>query len=133
MEEKDEWVFYAQIDWNCPKNNKFNVDTRDFHCGYSWKDKPHPDYSKISKYDHFFFTEKELKELLDRLFTESGGNGEWRYIELESKDNRVLNWKLKYLRIWRTDKGFIVCNSDEIAIPKHILSNKIDLESLNFV
>jgi hypothetical protein len=29
MEPKNHWVFFKEIDWECPKNNKFNVDTRE--------------------------------------------------------------------------------------------------------
>jgi hypothetical protein len=130
MEEKDEWVFFREIDWNCPKNNRFNVDTRDFHSGYLWDGTPHKDYAKIYKYEHFFFTEVELKELLESLFVNSGGFEEWRCLSLISTDNRVLNWNLKYLRIFRTEKGFIVCNSKYEAIPKGVLNSPVDKELL---
>lgn len=131
MEPQDEWIFFKDIDWNCPKNNRFNVDTRDFHVGYTFEKEPHRDWSTISRYDHFFFTETQLKELISRLFEESGGPGEWRLIGLVSTDERVKNWRLKYLRIWRTDLGFIVCNSDNIAILKTILESKVDQRYLN--
>lgn len=54
MEEKDEWVFFREIDWNCPKNNSFSIDTRDFHCGYKWKDVPHNDFDTLKKISSFF-------------------------------------------------------------------------------
>jgi hypothetical protein len=130
MEEQDEWVFYKDIDWNDVNFNRFNVDTRDFHCGYNLTKEIHKDYSTISKYDKFFFTEDELKALLDRLFEESGGVKEWRMLSLKSIDERVLNWNIKYLRIWRTEKGFVVCNSNHEAIPKHILSCEVNKEHL---
>ena len=130
MDEKDEWVFFREIDWNCPKNNRFNVDTRDFHSGYLWSDKPHKDYAKLCKYEHFFFTESELKELLESLFINSGGFEEWRCLTLIATDNRVLNWNIKYLRIFREEKGFIVCNSNYEAIPKDILKLPVDKKLL---
>lgn len=126
MEPQDKWVFFKDIDWNCPKNNQFNVDTRDFHVGYTFTDEPHKDWSIISRYDRFFFTEPQLKELINRLFEESGGPGEWRMMDLVANDQRVKNWSLKYLRILRTDRGFIVGNSDHVAIPKDILNAKVD-------
>ena len=49
MEQQKEWVFFQDIDWNCEKNNRFNVDTRDFHVGYNFNDKLHKDWSTISK------------------------------------------------------------------------------------
>jgi hypothetical protein len=131
MIEQNEWVYFKEIDWNCPNNNRFNVDTRDFHCGYRFEKKTHPDWKTISKYDNFFFTEHELKSEIRRLFDESGGDGEWRYLDLEHLDPRVRNWRLKYLRIWRTEKGFVICNSDDKAIPKSILSSKVDQKYLH--
>jgi hypothetical protein len=125
MEEKDEWVFFKDIDWNCPKNNRFNIDTRDFHSGYNFNENLHKDWSVISKYPRFFFTEEELKSELERLYTESGGKGKWRMLDLVANDKRTSNWMLKYLRIWRTEKGFLVCNSENIAIPKDVLNNKV--------
>ena len=131
MEEKNEWVFFKDIDWSCQKNNRFNIDTRDFHCGYNFKDELHPDYQTISKYDKFFFTEDELKSEIERLYIESGGKGKWRMLTLDCNDNRVDNWAMKYLRIWRTEKGFIICNSENKAIPKNILSNSVNQEYLH--
>ena len=130
MEEKDEWVFFKEIDWNCPKNNRFNVDTRDFHCGYLFDDKEHEDITTLNKYPNFFFTEQELKSELERLYTESGGEGEWRCLDLTSNDSRVTNWGLKYLRIYRTEKGFIICNSYHKAINKTLLSCSVNQEVL---
>ena len=126
MEPQNEWIFFKNIDWNCPKNNQFSVDTRDFHVGYTFTDEPHMDWSTIHKYDHFFFIESQRKELVNRFFEESGGPGEWRLMDLVSTDERVKNWRLKYLRILRTDRGFIVGNSDHVAIPKDILNAGVD-------
>jgi hypothetical protein len=126
MEKQNEWVFFKDIDWNCQKNNNFNIDTRDFHVGYNFNEKPHKDWLTISKYNHFFLTENELKEVLNRLFEESGGVGEWRMMDLIADDNRVRNWNLKYLRIYRTEKGFLVCNSEHQAIRKELLNSKVD-------
>ena len=113
-----------------PEKNRFNIDTRDFHCGYRFDEKQHPDFETLSKYNKFFFTENELKSELERLYIESGGKGEWRMMDLESNDNRVTNWNLKYIRVHRTDKGFLVCNSDEKAIPKELLSCQVNQEYL---
>ena len=130
MKEQDEWVFFEDIEWNDIENNRFNIDTRDFHCGYFLKDEEHPDWKKIRNYEHFFFTQKELEQLIERLYNESGGKGKWRSISLVSHDEKVLNWNLKYIRIWRTDKGFIVCNSDNKACSKKTLSAKVNQEYL---
>lgn len=128
MEPKDHWVFFKEIDWECPKNNKFNVDTRDFHCGYHWDDEGHPDISTLKNYPHFFLTKDELITLLDRYYTESGGEAEWRFFSLE---NYRMGWDLKYLRIFRTDMGFIVCNSNNKALKKEVLDGKVYQELLH--
>lgn len=130
MEEKEEWVFFKEIDWDCPKNNRFNIDTRDFHCGYNWTDESHPDYHKIEKLEKFFFTKEELVSEIERLFNESSGIGKWRMLQLICSDARVVGWNLKYLRVWRTDKGFLICNRDNRAIPKDIISCKVNQEYL---
>jgi hypothetical protein len=131
MVEQDEWVFFRDIDWKCPNNNRFNVDTRDFHCGYNFNKSPHKDIETLKKYKHFFYSEIELKEVIERLFVESGGVGEWRCLNLESNDSRVVNWNLKYLRIFRHDEQYIICNSNNEAIPKDILNLKVNQEFLH--
>ncbi len=131
MEHQDSWVQFDAIEWNDPKFNKFNIDTRDFHVGYVFKKERHPEYNTISKYPRYFYTEEEVKTQIERLYTESGGEGEWRMLELESKDERVLNWNMKYIRIWRTDLGFIVCNQQDRAIPKEMLALPVHQEYLH--
>src|SRR3990167_4455208 len=121
MKEQEEWIPFTEIDWNDKENNQFNIDTRDFHCGYRFVKEPHKDFNTIKNYPHFFHTEQEVKELIQRLFEESGSKKEWRMLSLISNDQRVLGWDLKYLRIYRTDLGLIVCNKQHLAIPKDIL------------
>lgn len=72
MKEQDEWVFFKDIDFECPNFNRFNIDTRDFHCGYTLSDKSHKDILTLRK-GNFFLTLEELQETLDRFFEESGG------------------------------------------------------------
>lgn len=130
MEMQNKWVFFEQVDFLCTENNRFNIDTRDFHCGYFYSDDAHPDIETISKYDKFFYTLDELKAQIQRLFAQSGGAGEWRFLTLKNTDTRVSTW-LKYIRIWRTERGFIICNSDNKAIPKHILMSDVNTEHLS--
>lgn len=128
MEPKDEWVFFKEIDWECTKNNRFYVDTRDFHCGYIWNDQVHPDWMTIKKYNHFFLTKDELVNLLERYYIESGGDGEWRYFSLDTYNQ---GWNLKYLRIMRTELGFIVCDDNLKVLKKDILNGKVSQKHLN--
>lgn len=127
MIEQPEWVFYTDIEWNDPKFNKFNVDTRDFCCGYIFNNLYHKDFATLSKYPDFFHTEQEIKDLLDRYFAESGGKCEWRFFNLEG----VENWNMKYIRIWRTELGFMVCDGNDHALRKDFLSKPVEQKHLN--
>jgi len=134
MKEQPQWVKFTDIDWNDPNNNRFNIDTRDFHCGYSFKTETRADLPILMKYkSRFTFTTQELKDTINKLYIDSGGEGEWRLLNLKSNDSRVRYWNLKYLRIERiTDDKFIVCNSEYKAIPKHLLNEcSVDIEYLN--
>lgn len=131
MEEKEEWVDFRSIDWECPKNNRFNLDTRDFCCGYLYSDKEHPDMETLLKYkDRFFVDKTELKSIINRLYIDSGGEKEWRFLSIKTNDKRFNDWSLKYLRIFRTDHGFIFCDSEYKAINKEILKLEINKELL---
>lgn len=131
MKEQKEWIPFKDIEWDDVENNRFHIDTRDFHCGYFLKDELHPDWKTLVKYDHFFFTKEEVIKLVERLYEESGGKGGWRMLALVSGDHKVLNWNIKYIRIWRTEKGFLMCNSDNEAISKKVWSCKVEQEYLS--
>lgn len=122
MKHQDEWVFFREIDWDCPNNNVFWIDTRDFHCGYNFKEKPHKDFDKLKKHEHFFHTKQELVDLIERYFKESGGRQKWRFFNLKGVDN----WNMKYIRIARTELGYIVCDSDWRALTKDFLSREVE-------
>ena len=107
-----DWKHYTEIDFSDNNYYKFNIDTRDFHCA-----------CQTSK--------DELLLTIDRLYKESGGKGRWRYLELDSPSKGVGNWQLKYLRIFRVEDGFIICNSDNYALSKEVLSSKVDREFLH--
>jgi hypothetical protein len=128
MKEEKEWVHFSLIDWSDPKFNVFSIDTRDFHCGYRLNDKPHKDIATLKKYPDFFHTEEEVKTLIQRYFDESGGDKEWRYLSLEGYED---SWGLKYIRIWRNELGFIICDSNNRALKKSILSLPINQKYLH--
>lgn len=138
MEHQNKWPHYKNIDWLDTKFNLFSVDTRDFHVGYTFDEpKTLNKIIKETKYrTRFFYTLEELKETLDYLFVESGGEQEWRFLSVEFNDKRLYNWNLKYLRIYRIDFNhssepmFIICNSNKIALTKAMLKAKIVKEHL---
>lgn len=128
-----EWIPFSEVDFSDVKLNQYNVDTRDFHCNfYKSTDLGLVDLSFIDKHpNRFIHTADEVRELLGRLYTESGEDGRWRFLELESKMDHVRNWTLKYIRIYRVDNGLVVCNSNNRALNKEVLSCKVDLSHLN--
>lgn len=126
MEPKNKWIPFKEIDWEDPKNNFFVIDTRDFHAGYHLE-KNHPDYGTLKKYPDFFHTVEEVKTLITRYYETSGGKAEWRMFSLEGMDN----WDMKYIRIWRSDLGFLVCNSKNRAFKKDDLLVPVNQEHLH--
>lgn len=127
MEQQNSWVFFKDIDFLDKKFNQFSIYTRDFHCGYKWEEdfkrKVEKDYNKIEKNSkNFFHTEEELKGVLTRFYDESGGLKEWRFFSLIGYGE---NWQLKYLRIFRTELGFLICDDNYFALNKEILQKSI--------
>jgi len=120
--EASEWVFFKDIDFNDPDINQFNVDTRDFHVGYTVESSiDKVNLSTINKYPHFFHTADEVKTTLQRLFNESGGRVEWRYLSLDGlAKKQTEGWQLKYIRIIRSPNGWLMCNKDNYALSKQI-------------
>lgn len=135
MEEAESWVHFSEIDWSDEKFNRFNIDTRDFHCGYTFENKLHKDIKTLENKrnkDNFFCSKDELIQIITRLHKDSGGDAEWRYVSLMTQNSRFLHWNMKYLRIHRIDNSFIICNSEHQALNKNILMNaKINEELLN--
>lgn len=132
------WKYYEDVDFSNQEIAIYNIDTRDFYCSAQPKEglKREPlDTRTIDKYPQskYYHTEQEVKDLLKRFWTESGGDGEWRYLYLETNHPQVLNWNLKYIRIFRTDKGFLVCNDDCYILSKSVLSSPVGKEYLNFI
>jgi len=137
------WKYYEDVDFSDVNIARYNIDTRDFYCAVQTKAEMEQhdrliatlDTSKIDKYPvtKFYHTEQEVKDLIERFWRESGGDGEWRCLSLKSKNKNVTNWNLKYIRIARTEKGFLVCNSYGAIISKNDLSDPIEQEYLNHI
>jgi hypothetical protein len=137
------WKYYEDVDFSDVNIARYNIDTRDFYCAVQTKAEMEQhdrliatlDTSKIDKYPvtKLYHTEQEVKDLIERFWKESGGDGEWRCLSLKSKNKNVTNWNLKYVRIVRTEKGFLVCNSYGVIISKNDLSDPIEQEYLNHI
>lgn len=121
-----DWIHYSQIDFDHKEYNVFSIDTRDFYAAYNFIEN-HEGMEKVKKYPDFFHTKEEVTELLDRLYSESGGEGKWRMLSISVNDS----WNLKYIRIYRTDLGFLVCDSYSKALRKTYLSQSVNKEYLS--
>lgn len=131
--ESNEWKPFEEIDFNDQDINTFNIDTRDFHVGYTTDNYlDRVNYAKIEKYPHFFHTGDEVKEILRRLFTDSGGKNDWRYLSLTGEAEQCsAGWELKYLRIIRSPKGWLICNDEYYALSKSKLECPVNQKCLN--
>jgi hypothetical protein len=137
------WKYYEDVDFSDENIARYNIDTRDFYCAVQTKAEIEKhdrlieklDTTAIDKYPvtKFYHTEQEVKDLIERFWRESGGDGDWRCLSLKSKNKNVTNWNLKYIRIVRTEKGFLVCNSYGVIISKNHLSDPIEQEYLNHI
>lgn len=126
---EDKWKHYQLIDFTNKKTKQYNVDTRDFHVLES-ENTEFEGLDKILSSKNrlrFFFTENETKELLNRLFTESGGDCKWRFLSLIGEGKRVTTgWQIKYIRIIRTEHGLLICDNHKNAIRKDIWSYPVN-------
>lgn len=127
------WIPFKQVDFTDQTIRQYHVDTRDFCvlCNeeeYPEKTKndrdykPLPDLHVLLKYrGRFFYSDQEVLDLITRLFTESGGEKKWRHLVLEGDGS----WRLKYIRIYRTKHGNIVCNNDNYAMSKNSMEKPV--------
>lgn len=118
---KDEWMFFKDIDWN-DSVQQVHVDTRDFHALVLTEPSDIiPDLSKIINYsERFFHTTEEVKDLVDRYFNESGGERQWRSLFVVG----INDW-FKYMRIFKTEHGWLICDRERHALGKYKLSGKV--------
>lgn len=115
---KDSWKPLEQIDFSDENLQQFHVDTRDFCVNASTEPTSQKiDIGTLSKYkDRFFFSSDEVKSVLQRYLTDSGGiNKKWRLFSLEGLDD---NWNLKYIRIVRTPHGLLIMNKEYHALKR---------------
>lgn len=121
-----EWTPYQEIDFSDPGHRItcYHVDTRDFHCKANSHTK-NLFTPKLRKYpEKYFHTAEEVRALLDRLFNDSGGHGEWRMLSLEDEAKfRTSGWQLKYIHLFRYGGNlFLVTNEDDFVFSKQMLA-----------
>jgi hypothetical protein len=131
-----EWKSLFKIDFDNEQDLYWVVDTRDFYVNSisnHYMNTPElPDLQKLSKHpNRFFSTPDEVKNILADLYYRSGGEGEWRFISFKNQEKKITsNWQLKYLVIFKTDHGLLICDKDEVPIRKDLFDEEIDEELL---
>ena len=124
------WIPLKEVDWD-DTIETMHVDTRDFGCNVLGDEiNPHKDYKTLLKYgSNIFYTIEEVKEIIERLYVESGGEGSWRMLQLDTFGQ---NWCLKYIRIYKQNNGkYLVCSADNYALRKHHLAGKVYKDRLH--
>lgn len=119
----DNWIPYKEVDWFSEEIKQVHIDTRDFHALV--RNEPNektPDLEKVIQLkERFFFNPDDIKALIERYHTDSGGERKWRFFCLEKHKH----W-FKYIRILKTEHGWLVCdNYLEKAISKDVLSSAV--------
>lgn len=120
------WITHKDVYFDDESIKQIHVDTRDFHCSVVDRNKPDKEgewKSVIEKYKgrvEYLHSASEVKSLIDRWFEESGGKRDWRHFYVDSNDTAVAGWLMKYIRIYRIDDGFIVCNRNDYMLNKNI-------------
>jgi hypothetical protein len=87
----------------------------------------------LSKYgNRFFFTSDEVIEILNRLYTESGGEYKWRMLTLKDDGAKYSKgWQLKYIRIYKIKDKWIMCNAYNYALKREVFECEVDKEYTN--
>jgi hypothetical protein len=131
------WIPFKEVDFSDTNINAYHVDTRDFGCT-SNDHKPELDLRKVDKNSEYYeHTAVEVQNLLQRLYEESGGEGEWRMLTLEGEDFRTGGWQMKYIRIYRLHPSaglLVTCghhNDTPFIMSKSMLASKVEQKYLN--
>lgn len=124
MSEKEpEWISHNEVDYTSDKITQIHVDTRDFHCLADTT--PHDiemPKELLTEDRRYFFTLEEIKAIIERLFTESGGARKWRILEFNIPTGC---WELKYLRFYKFGNDFISCTRHGWFKDKAFWQNKV--------
>ena len=128
----EDWKFYKEIDFSDENIKQYHIDTRDFHviCNTEKKDINFANLHRKPK--SYIYTPEELKNLIDRYYTESGGENDWRMFTLSGSGKEwTSGWQLKYIRCYRVDGGLVICDGVDYCYRKEILDNKVEQECLH--
>lgn len=127
----DSWIFFKNVDFDNKSILQYHIDTRDFHCSVDKEESTSFSmFNLLEKHpERYVYSPSELTELMTRFYKESGGSKSWRFFSLDGEGkNYSGGWQLKYIRIYRTKYGLIVCNKDSYCLRKEILNSKVAVE-----
>jgi len=116
------WIFFREINWNNDKLKQVHVDTRDFYASLLEEPSEKTPRSKdiAMRKGQYIFTTDEIKTMLERYYTDSGGGREWRFFALEH-----YKFWFKYIRILKIVDGWLVCGPDFKLLSKATLASKV--------
>ena len=136
-ESENDWISHKEVDYSKGGYIKeIHLDTRDFSC-YAPIEEDTDEYSfsdfhlllKIKELTpDYFYTTEEVKNLIEDLYQRSGGENEYRYLSFKGKI--TCGWELKYLRFYKTEKGFVCLCKEKRFKDKWYWTNEIDLDLL---
>ena len=135
------WEYYEDVDFSDKNIISYNIDSRDFYCkGQNIAEVEQGssivlDLLTINRTpeEEYYHTEQEVKDLIKRWWRESGGDGECRILRLESNDPSLSGWMLRYIEVFRTEKGFLICNRNGFVLTKTILKSPVDKSRLHHI
>lgn len=105
-----------------------HIDTRDFSVFCDQKeDEMSIKYADKNYKKDFCFTIEEVKNIIFRLFQESGGEKKYRLLCLE---NMSIGWELKYLRFYKIGTKFLACNRNNEPKCKIFWEDKVDIRTV---
>ena len=136
MEIENEWISHKELNYELGGNIKeIHVDTRDFSCFAPITDTEvfsFSEFSLIQKIKEltpdYFYTIQEVKDLVEDLYQRSGGEGTWRCLSFKGKI--TCGWELKYLRFYKTEKGFVCLCKEKRFKNKWYWTNEINQDVL---
>jgi hypothetical protein len=125
----DTWINHKEVKYADESVKQIHVDTRDFHCLVQTEDHTEEvPFDKLLKYGkEFFYTPKEVEDIVNYLFDKSGGERKWRMMCFKKLS---CGWELKYIRFYKTEYGFVACNRDGKFKRKDFWVSEIDQEHL---
>lgn len=122
----NEWIPLSEVSY-IPQNIKFiNCDTRDFHVFLSTEPNSNAEYilADVTKNSKYCIKEYSILALLKHLQDITGGEGEWRHIELKNKKWLKYIWFIRY-----DDLHFVVSTREGELLDPDKIEEMIDFSN----